>query len=268
MGFSVAAAPEANFCGAWEAAAPKLARPPTAPSKRPATSHVPQDNEVLLKPPRPMTAGRRIGNRPQDMKAESDQYQRALAQILAVNTEVGPSSYDAQTSYKRCTIPAPPRCSFSSSSRLSILSDKEVTEMNETQLREVPALQLQGLQPNRARPLSARIAHRPGRGHWLDGMATGTTIPGVYNRFLSLIPGVAAYDIGSAKEAITVHSPRCSFGTASRFPGGSRVAGPPPRHATRSIPLPTFEVKGSPQKLQHRRKPHRSAKPMISVESV
>jgi hypothetical protein len=75
-------------------------------------------------------------------------------------------------------------------------------------------------------PRSWRLVGLPGRGHWMDGIATGTTIPGVYNRFRVQIPGAAAYNVAKADATTRPHSARASFGTSPRFPWEKAIQTP------------------------------------------
>lgn len=76
------------------------------------------------------------------------------------------------------------------------------------------------------RPQTARTKYVAGGGHWCDGMATGTSIVGCYNRFRVAGPGVAKYNIAAAAEFIRPHTTRACFGTGGRFPGEKAIALP------------------------------------------
>jgi hypothetical protein len=140
------------------------------------------------------------------------------AAAKAMNPKTGPLAYESEKSW-RMTLPHTPGCAFGSTRRLGILTSDEVE--NQVQKHHQAAAHTAGAKPRR--PLSARLVHTAGRGHWIDGMATGATIVGHYNRFSTQVPGVAAYDIARSMTFRLPHAQRCVMGTAARFPGDKPV---------------------------------------------
>jgi len=208
----------------------------------PQVSNATSDSVRAAVPPRrPLTAGTRVANQRSEFKQEMANYTSGAAAARAANPEVGPMKYDAATAWDKLQKRTP-HCPFSSVPRLGILSPAEADAADAAAKATTPrgrnAQPAAPLDPHEARkrPQSARCAHRPGKGHWLDGIATGSTIVGHYNRFTSQIPGVSAYDIRRASDANRLHVKRCVFGTAGRFPGDKRVAAMPdsPRSASKS----------------------------------
>lgn len=222
---------------------PRSAAVPAAIDTAPRVVDATSDNVRQAVPPRrPLTAGGRVANQRTEFKREMANYTAGAAAVRAENPEVGPMKYEAAAAIDRLKKRTP-SCPFSSTSRLGILSPAEADAAAEAAAgpssargsrRTASSSAAADPNENRKRPQSARCAHRPGRGHWLDGVATGSTITGHYNRFLSQVPGVAAYDIRTAAEKNRLHVTRCVFGTAGRFPGDKRVVPDASRTASKS----------------------------------
>jgi hypothetical protein len=195
----------------------------------------PMDSSAVasrLGPRRPLTAGARLLNPRSEFKAEMSNFAAGSAAAKATNAQVGPLKYDAEKSWRK-TLPATPGCPFTSTPRLGIVAGHVADQqLASTLAAEKATAEATGDTTPRRRPLSARVSHVPGKGHWLDGMATGATIVGHYNRFLAQGPGAAAYDIRKSHDFCRSHTARTVFGTAGRFPGdrGVREGPPSPRN--------------------------------------
>jgi hypothetical protein len=185
--------------------------PPTPRSVPPPTGTGPAEFLATLQPRRPLTAGSRVSNSTRELIDEMHIAGASAAALRESNPAVGPLAYRSEKAWES-TQPNSPRAAFSSAPRLSILPLNLPAPSN-------------GADGSK-RVKTSRCAHQPGRGHWLDGMATGGTIVGCYSRFLTVNPGVATYDVVKASENIRLRIPHATFGTASRFPGGPKVKAP------------------------------------------
>ena len=182
--------------------------------------------------------------------------------------KIGPAKYDIVPATK-LTRPSSASYGFGTSPRLGYVlqATKDPNSMFAAQKRskdESPDGR-KSSKPEFNRPKSARVVLVSGRGHWIDGMAKGTTITGVYNRFRVQIPGVAKYDIAQASEKIRPHSARASFGTGARFPGQKPITPRAPTSSTNAAPF-SFQTSDRPSSARSNRSPSRQ--PNISHPSA
>lgn len=158
-------------------------------------------------------------------KLESRLCTQAECAHASANPETGPGKYNVAAAYERFIARRASCPRLSCGYRFGRLPD-EAGKASPT--ASSPRGGLQSSQPTTSspqrRPMSARVRHIPGRGHWLDGLASGSSFLGVYNRFLAAVPGVAAYDVAAASTTVLPHSPRATMGTAPRFPGDAKIA--------------------------------------------